>query len=253
MISDSPEWKFPISTPSCPAGPPSPWTPTGTPSPATSTSVDSADRRRCVTAPNSRAEAILAKVKGSGTRLPSTSSVLDTARRLKCQIWSQAKTIAWLIKFKTKYGAIKPSGKLEDAKSDSKAQRVLASPCIKLENEKKSTRPVYSELKQWPVLYFDGRPGSSPFSVPSCKQKTKKLAKRLDVQREQPAKKTVKKEEKPACPVKRKTGGFCEICNKNFSELERHLVTEQHTQFVTDQENWAEVDQCALASLSQAL
>ena len=253
VISDSPDWKFPISTPSHTAGPPSPWTPTQTPSPATSTSVDSADRRRCVTAPNSRAEAILAKVKGSGSRLPSTSSVLDTAKRLNCQIWSQTKTLAWLAKFKAKYGSIKAGGKVEDSKSESKIKRVLSSPCIKLENEVKNTRPVYSELKQWPALYFDGRPGSSPFSVPSCKQKTKKLAKRLDVQREQPAKKTVKKEDKPVCPVKRKTGGFCEICNKNFSELERHLATEQHLQFVTDQENWAEVDHCALASLGQAL
>jgi len=254
VISDSPEWKFPSAA--CTAGPPSPWTPTQTPSPATSTSVDSADRRRCVTAPNSRAEAILAKVKGSGSRLPSSSSVLDTARRLNCQIWSQAKTLAWLAKFKSKYGSIKPSSLTKDkeGKSDSKAQRVLASPCIKLENEVKNTRPVYQELKQWPVLYFDGRPGSSPFSVPSCKQKTKKLAKRLDVQREQPVKKVVKKEDKPVCPVKKRTtGGFCEICNKNFSELERHLATEQHTQFVTEQENWAEVDQCIQASLSQLL
>jgi len=251
VISDSPEWKFPVSTAACTAGPPSPWTPTQTPSPATSTSVDSADRRRCVTAPNSRAEAILAKVKGSGSRVASSSSVLDTARRLNCQIWSQAKTLAWLAKFKSKYGNIKSSSKDREGRSDTK--KVLTSPCIKLENEVKNTRPVYQELKQWPVLYFDGRPGSSPFSVPSCKQKTKKLAKRLDVQREQPVKKVVKKEEKPACPVKKRSGGFCEICNKNFSELERHLTTEQHIQFVTDQENWAEVDQCVQATLSQVL
>jgi len=251
VISDSPEWKFPVSTAACTAGPPSPWTPTQTPSPATSTSVDSADRRRCVTAPNSRAEAILAKVKGSGSKVASTSSVLDTARRLNCQIWSQAKTLAWLAKFKSKYGNIKSSTKDREGRSDTK--KVLTSPCIKLENEVKNTRPVYQELKQWPVLYFDGRPGSSPFSVPSCKQKTKKLAKRLDVQREQPVKKVVKKEDKTVCPVKKRSGGFCEICNKNFSELERHLATEQHIQFVTDQENWAEVDQCVQATLSQVL
>ena len=35
--------------------------------------------------------------------------------------------------------------------------------------------------------------------MPSCKQETKKLAKRLDVQREQPVKKVVK-EDKPVCP-----------------------------------------------------
>jgi len=259
VISDCPEWKFPTSTTPCPAGPPSPWTPTQTPSPATSTSVDSADRRRCVTGPNSRAEAILAKVKGAGNKVPSSSSVLDTARRLQCEIWSQNKTLAWLAKFKSKYGSTKPSTTLgssrdREGRGDGKAQRLLASPSIKLENEVKNTRPVYQELKQWPALYFDGRPGSSPFSVPSCKQKTKKLAKRLDVQREQPVKKVVKKEDKQACHVKkRNSGGFCEICNKNFSELERHLATEQHSQFVSEQGNWAEVDQCMHNSYSQGL
>jgi len=257
VITDCPEWKFPSSTTPCQAGPPSPWTPTQTPSPATSTSVDSADRRRCVTGPNSRAEAILAKAKGSGSKVPNSSSVLDTAKRLKIEIWSQAKTLVWLAKFKSKYGSTKPPSncfKDKEGRGDSKTQRLLISPSIKLENDVKNTRPIYQELKQWPVLYFDGRPGSSPFSVPSCKQKTKKLAKRLDVQRDQPVKKVVKKEDKQVCQVKkRNTGGFCEICNKNFSELERHLSTEQHIQFVSDQENWAELDQCMLTSLSQSL
>jgi len=256
VISDCPEWKFPTTTTPCPAGPPSPWTPTQTPSPATSTSVDSADRRRCVTGPNSRAEAILSKVKGTTSKVPSSSSVLDTARRLNIEIWSQNKTLVWLAKFKSKYGSTKPttSNCNKDGRGDSKSQRVLTSPSIKLENEVKNTRPVYQELKQWPVLYFDGRPGSSPFSVPSCKQKTKKLAKRLDVQREPPVKKVVKKEDKQLCQVKkRNTGGFCEICNKNFSELERHLSTEQHLQFISDQENWAELDQCMRTSFNQSL
>ena len=35
--------------------------------------------------------------------------------------------------------------------------------------------------------------------MPSCKQETKKLAKRLYVQRQQPVKKVVKKEDKPVC------------------------------------------------------
>ena len=52
-------------------------------------------------------------------------------------------------------------------------------------------------------------------------------------------------------PVKKRSnGGFCEVCNKYFSELERHISTEQHTQFVTEQENWADAEQCIQASLS---
>lgn len=144
-----------------------------------------------------------------------------------------------------KYGGSLKKGQKSSEKVEQKRQ--LVAPCIKLESTDCNTRPVFLELKSWPVLRFDGRPGSSPFSTPTnSKQKVKKLAKRLDVDKEeQPTPKTHKKEEKQACAAasKRRTGGFCEICNVNYSELEKHLVTSQHQQFVGDQSNWSEVDQ----------
>ena len=244
VISDRPESQFP-SAGNCAgqAGPPSPWTITPTPSPATSNPGDSAsDRKRCPTAPNSRAQAILAKVKPSGSRHTSLS-VLEKAKSLDCSIWSLAKTVVWFEKFKQRYGAIASLQKSEEPRRSGKRQ--LVTPCLKLENECNNTRPLYSELKAWPELYFNGRPGSSPFSVPSDKQKSaKQLAKRLDVEREQP-KKILKKEETPA---KKKSGGFCEICNLSFGELEKHLSSEQHQQFVTNPDNWKELDE----SISQA-
>lgn len=254
VISDTPESKFPSSAQSCGVGPPSPWTPTQTPSPATSTSAVDSDRRN--RAPlSSRAEAILAKVKNSSSRANTSASVLETAKRLNCQIWSLAKTLQWLTKFKVKFGSVKVSSRAPENKLEKKR---LVPPSIKLENETPNwTRPVYLELKSWPELRFDGRPGSSPFSVPShSKQKTKqKISKRLVVDREETtdtASKAIKKEEKAACAAqKKKAAGFCEICNINYSELEKHLGTSQHQQFVSEHSNWIEVDQLCVENISQ--
>ena len=249
VISDTPESKFPTSQTQCPVGPPSPWTPTQTPSPATSTSAVDSERRKCpLTAPPSRAEAILAKVRNTGkAKSTTTGSVLEAAKKFNCQLWTLSKTLQWLTKFKVKYGSSKANSSSRSGSEIKVEKKHLIAPAIKLENEANNTRPVYLELKSWPVLRFDGRPGSSPFSIPSSsKQKVKKLAKRLDVDRDEPLVKTAKKEEKQSCAQKKKTSGFCEICNTNFSELEKHLSTNQHQQFVVDQTNWTEVDQfCA--------
>ncbi len=250
VISDTPESKFPVSQGGA-VGPPSPWTPTQTPSPATSTSALDSDRRKCSTAPPSRAETILSRVRNSGSRLTNSNSVLETAKKLNCQIWSLAKTLQWLTKFKAKYGSVKVSSRKTETRVEKKT---LLPPALKLENEAQLTRPNYLELKAWPVLRFDGRPGSSPYSIPSSsKQKVKKLAKRLDVDREenQATAKVPRKEEKQSCSAqKKKTSGFCEICNINFSELEKHLVTTQHQEFVFEQANWTEVDQFCIDNFS---
>ena len=168
-----------------------------------------------------------------------STSLLEKAVQLGIQIWSLAKTLAWLAKFRAKYG---PHSHLRSSdsrvKSSQRTTRPLTAPCIKLESAAATTRPIFAELKAWPSLHFDGRPGSSPFSVPSSRQRNKKLAKRLDLQLEPSA---VRRKEETVAKVK-KTGGFCEICNTSFSSLEAHLVTELHAGFVTCNDNWQEVE-----------
>ena len=176
-----------------------------------------------------------------------STSLLEKAVQLGIQIWSLAKTLAWLAKFRAKYG---PHGHLRSsdsrAKSSQRTTRPLTAPCIKLESAAATTRPIFAELKSWPSLHFDGRPGSSPFSVPSSRQRNKKLAKRLDLQLEPSA---VRRKEETVAKVK-KTGGFCEICNTSFSSLEAHLVTELHAGFVTCKDNWEEVETSRTSRLS---
>lgn len=251
VISDSPEVKFPPASPAgagAAAGPPSPWTPTPTPSPATSTSLEGVDRnKRSGVQPKSRVEAILEAAK-QPARSGGSSDVLENARRWNCQIWSLEKTLKWLERFKNKYGELRPKSRPPHGRDSSPSlavvtsQRLLTPPCIKLENVARLNKPVFAELKAWPTIYYDGKPGTSPFSVPSSKEKTKKLAKRLDIHRD-----VLKKAKKPSPPkvlTKKRQSGFCEICNKSYTDLEEHLGSEGHTQFVNNSYNWREVDEC---------
>jgi len=259
VISDSPEWKFPsasLAGAGGATGPPSPWTPTPTPSPATSTSVEGVDRnKRSGAQPKSRVEAILEAAK-QPERNGGCSNVLENARKWNCQIWSLAKTLAWLDKFKGKYGPLRPKTRPDNPRRSTPssldlgtAQRILAPPCIKLENVARRNKPVFTELKTWPTIYFDGKAGSSPFTAPSSREKSKKLAKRLDIHRD-----VLKKNKKPSPPkvvLKKKQSGFCEICNKSYVDLEEHLISEAHSQFVNNCFNWKDVDDCGqLSNLS---
>jgi hypothetical protein len=226
VITDLPEEQIPTassqSSSNLGPAPLSPWTP----SPVTSTPISN---RRL--GPSSRAEAILSKVKQTAKVV---NTVLEKAVQLQIQIWSYSKILAWLQKYHLKVG------RHQQRQSDSKVKvsglKPLVAPCIKLESTDASSKPYYFELKSWPSLHFEGRPGSSPFSSSAARAKTKKLAKRLDINPE-----PKKKEEAP--PKPKRTRGFCEICNENFEGLELHLSTDRHVNFVNAPSNWTEVDQ----------
>jgi len=251
LISDCPLSEYPQATST--AGPPSPWTPTQSPSPATPSSAvggscnDRTRRSACGPSAGSRAEVILSKARPQskpciGGASNSSRQVLETALRLKIQVWSYQKTLAWLQKFKDKYGTLsKTAGKVRH-QSESRNKRLLTNPCLKLQSSVRNLRPVFAELKSWPSLYFDGRSGSCPFTVPSSRSKSRKLSKRLDLERDVTNNKSAKKDTKTSAAVKKKTSGFCEICSLNYSDLEQHLATEQHSKFVNNADNWKELD-----------
>jgi len=226
VITDLPEEQIPTASSQSGSNlgpaPLSPWTP----SPVTSTPISN---RRL--GPSSRAEAILSKVKQTAKVV---NTVLEKAVQLQIQIWSYTKILAWLQKYHLKVG--RHHQRQSDSKVKVSGLKPLASPCIKLESTDASSKPYYFELKSWPTLHFEGRPGSSPFSSSGARAKTKKLAKRLDIIPE-----PKKKEEAP--PKPKRTRGFCEICNENFEGLELHLATDRHVNFVNAPSNWTEVDQ----------
>ena len=224
VITDLPEEQIPTassqSSSNLGPAPLSPWTP----SPVTSTPISN---RRL--GPSSRAEAILSKVKQTAKVV---NTVLEKAVQLQIQIWSYSKILAWLQKYHLKVG--RNQQRHSDSKGKVSGLKPLVAPCIKLESSDASSKPYYFELKSWPSLHFEGRPGSSPFSSSAARAKTKKLAKRLDINPE-----PKKKEEAP--PKPKRTRGFCEICNENFEGLELHLSTDRHVNFVNAPSNWTEV------------
>jgi len=224
VISEGPEWKFLLSTNgSC--GPPSPWTP-GTATPSPSTSLDGDKARK----PKSRVETFLGSTRTA--EKGNSNDILEVAKRFNCLVWSLNKTVNWLNKFKAKYGNLSPGVR----PTQRHKERELHTPFIKLTSTLRHARPAIAEFKAWPKISLDGWAGTSPFSEQKKKCKRKNLAKRLDL--------NGKKEEgkqKKECP-KKKEGGFCEICNKSYSELERHLKGQSHTLFVKDLANWTELD-----------
>jgi len=175
----------------------------------------------------------------NATRTPERSAgcsdVLEIAKKFKCHIWSLNKTLAWLTKFKSKYGNIHSGQKPSQVKHK---ERDLRDPFLKLDSSIRYARPSFSEFKTWPRISLDGWAGSSPFSEQRKKQKKKSFPGRFEPNRQKEEDPSLRKKE---CS-KKKDGGFCEICNKSFSALDSHLRGELHTKFVQDINNWMEVD-----------
>ena len=78
--------------------------------------------------------------------------------------------------------------------------------------------------------------------VVTLKQKVRKFARRVGIsQADNNLKKKVEKKEVKKVR-KSKSSGFCEICNTNFSQFEKHLESQQHKDFVEDPDNWSAID-----------
>lgn len=227
VISEGPEWKFALDGSIC--GPPSPWTPGASPSPSTSLDGDRVKKGK------TRVDSILgAAVRNQDRNGSGNTDVLDTAKKFKCRIWAFNKTLDWIVRYKRKLSHFP---QLNPKSANKVKERDLRHPFIKIDSSLKYTRPAFQEFKTWPRISCDGWAGSSPFSEQKRKVKRKSIATRLCLED--------KKEEAPPkkkdCP-KKKEGGFCEICNKSYSELERHLKGAEHSGFIKDDSKWTEVD-----------
>jgi hypothetical protein len=227
VISEGPEWKFLLVSNGTSCGPPSPWTPGGTPSPSASWD---GDRNKKI---KSRAESILNATKAP-ERSGGCSDVLEIAKKFKCHIWSLNKTLTWLTKFKSKYGNLHSGQKQNQQKHK---ERELRDPFLKLDSCLRYAKPTFSEFKSWPRISLEGWAGSSPFSEQRKKQKKKSFPGRFELNHKKEEPSPRRKE----C-AKKKDGGFCEICNKSYSDLDGHLKGELHNKFVKDVNNWTEVD-----------
>ena len=177
--------------------------------------------------------------RGAAVRTSPSNDILEVARRFRCHIWSLSKTVNWLAKFKAKYGNLCSGGSRAVPRHK---ERELVSPFIKLTSSVRHARPAIAELKSWPKISIEGWAGTSPFSDQRKQAKRKNLAKRLDLADKNP--------EVNDC--QKKDGGFCEICNKAYTDLERHLQQDLHAKFVRNLSNWTDLDQNIQAGQEKA-
>jgi hypothetical protein len=189
----------------------------------------------------SRVETILEKAKQQNATQNQSCDVIENAQKLNITIWCLSKIIVWIDNYKRRYGPfVSNSDKKGQKRSHSASDpshnidhRDLKAPYIKFEVTNHEFRPVFSEFRRFPKLYFGGRAGQSPFFMPD--RQVQKLHREYP-----PRKQNTEYKIRPPQPQ----NGYCEICECPFSELEEHLGSKVHTAKVGLDHLWSKLDTC---------
>ncbi|XP_076290722.1 uncharacterized protein LOC143214057 isoform X1 [Lasioglossum baleicum] len=180
---------------------------------------------------------------------------LYNAQNWGIPIWAIDKLQTWLDRI---YSSVRDTDPLKRSKqscqqSSTKDLKVrhLKGPYIKFEAFRRNTRPVFVELPVWPTLNFSGPLGSCPFNT-KRREKPEKL--RADVKENRERIQPVKEEEdKEMTRRPRTTGtrarrteqlasGYCEICRISYRDLSKHVQSDQHLNFVRNNDNFLSLD-----------
>ncbi|XP_076244092.1 uncharacterized protein LOC143185194 isoform X2 [Calliopsis andreniformis] len=170
-------------------------------------------------------------------------------------IWAIDKLQAWLDKI---YASVKATDHLKRAKHSNRQSlnkdlkvRHLKGSYLKFESFQRNTRPVFVELPVWPTLNFYGDPGSCPFNT-KRREKPEKLRAEVKENREgiQPIKQEEDKEmtRRPRTTATRArrtehlASGYCEICRISYRDLNKHVQSNQHLNFVQNNDNFLSLD-----------
>jgi len=193
-------------------------------------------------------------------------------------VWSFPKYINWINNFKQKYnldmkalqqhqqqlqqqqGGMRPlhtrSLSLDSSEIQQHKITNLTAPYIKYEPVNEYLKPVVCEFRNFPSLFLEGVPGTSPFySLESSKNRfqrqkqmnenlEKKAAKRLREEQGGTNKKLKQSAKESAIPVAPPKPGYCELCQANFPDLDEHVETEIHQKVSWSNQTWEAVDKC---------
>ncbi|XP_071803027.1 uncharacterized protein [Asterias amurensis] len=161
-------------------------------------------------------------------------------------------------------------------------ERKLSEPALKAEDASRHYRPSTQEMSSWPRLSMDGPSGSCPFDVtvsrdkhmnspethqPKGKQQRFDLSRNMRSPEAHPSRlgkqRLIEKEVTVTTPIQRSTArkatshtpirhkdtgvrdsrrGYCECCLTKYADLEKHLVSEQHRNFVRESNHYANLD-----------
>ncbi|KAI2795496.1 Cdc7p-Dbf4p kinase complex regulatory subunit [Blomia tropicalis] len=147
----------------------------------------------------------------------------------------------------------------DNRSSDSSNNRRLLPPYIKVLDNSNKYRPNFKELAEWPEINFDYQPELCPFYKPrkpilsnasqqSNKSNTTNNGKNdkfqtvLTTPIMNTTTPTINIKSIPTRNVsKRKHVTFCEICHKEFIDLEKHLADPEHSNFLSNDQNFSEL------------
>lgn len=207
----------------------------------------------------SRVETILEKAKQQNNCNNKSASnscdVIESALKLGITVWLLPKIIIWVESFK---GRIGPLENLRDRKKRSRPsasspldqqvdERPLKTPFIKYDDVQHECRPVLCEFHRFPKIYCGGRAGQSPFFSPDLVKHHKvrefpdNKKRQLPVENNPPNKQGSKQKAKRAAQAQ---GGYCELCEAPFSELEEHISSKVHIARVGLSHLWTKLDSC---------
>ncbi|XP_048505492.1 uncharacterized protein LOC105692528 isoform X2 [Athalia rosae] len=177
---------------------------------------------------------------------------LKNAQNWGIPIWATNKLQSWLDKI---YASLKGTYNLKQIQQPSKDPKIrqLKAPYIKFESFQRDTRPIFLELPAWPKLNFEGEPGSCPFDVNRREKKEitisskdiKENTKDLIVKQQDKVKDMTRRPRGGATRTRRTeqlVAGYCEICRIDYRDLKKHLRSDQHLNFVRNDDNFLSLD-----------
>ncbi|KYN07293.1 Protein chiffon, partial [Cyphomyrmex costatus] len=176
---------------------------------------------------------------------------LNNAHNWGIPIWTTDKLQAWLDKI---YESIKDTSYVKQINQHNSTRvKYLKRPYIKFDSIHKTTRPVFLELSSWPTLNFDGDPGSCPFDTKKQEKRESKLINKEVKENKRNTESINKTESKEMTRRPRATAartrrteqlaaGYCEVCRIHYEDLSKHVQSEQHSNFVGNDDNYLSLD-----------
>ncbi|KYN40312.1 Protein chiffon [Trachymyrmex septentrionalis] len=176
---------------------------------------------------------------------------LNNAHSWGIPIWTTDKLQAWLDRI---YESIKNTSYVKQINQHSSTKvKHLKRPYVKFDSVYKATRPVFLELSSWPTLNFDGDPGSCPFDTKKQEKRESKLINKEVKENKRDTESINKAEGKEMTRRPRATAararrteqlvaGYCELCRIHYEDLSKHVQSEQHLNFVGNDDNFLSLD-----------
>ena len=107
-------------------------------------------------------------------------------------------------------------------------------------------------MTSWPTIKFDGEPGSSPFGTKlrqkkeaSTSKETKENWEATNIATKEKGKEMTRRPRATATRARRAeqlVAGHCEICRSEYRDLTKHVQSDQHLNFVQNDDNFISLD-----------